>query len=395
CHFAGNSERQAALRSWAEKHPAAQDYARFRAVVERQRAGWPAWPARMRNGILQEQDYDPEAERYHLYVQWLAFQQFREAADRARQSGQGLYLDLPLGVHPDGYDVWRERAAFAPEASVGAPPDAFFAQGQDWGFPPLHPERIRDQGYRYYLACLRHHLRHASVLRLDHVMGLHRLFWVPRSLSAREGVYVRYRAEEFYAILTLESQRSRTLLVGEDLGTVPGCVRAAMTRHKVYRMYVLPFEYKPDPYQALRPIPAGVLACLNTHDMPPFKAFWLEKEKNINDRLALPLFLRRRGRLQIPTNNVEAVFLACLKHLAASRARLLAVNLEDLWLETAPQNVPGTGDEYPNWRRKARYALETFTQKPEVRAALSEINRLRGGASRAAFEHLPKRGRKL
>ncbi len=378
CCFAGSSERLSALKRWAAERPEAQDYARFRAAVERRRAGWPAWTERARNGDLREGDYDPEAARYHLYVQWLAEEQFRELSNQSRrESGQGLYLDLPLGVHPAGYDTWRERAAFALEASTGAPPDPFFEQGQDWGFPPLHPERIRERGYRYFRACLRHHLRHAAVLRLDHVMGLHRLFWVPRGCSARDGVYVRYRAEEFYAVLTLESQRHQTLIVGEDLGTVPASVRPAMARHQIHRMYVLPFEYTGDGERALRPAGAGVLACLNTHDMPPFKAFWLEKEKNIRDRVALPLYLHRQGWLDVPTNNVEAVLQGALRHLAASRARLFSVNLEDLWLETAPQNVPGTVEEYPNWRRKARFPLEVFSRKPEVLEVLREVNRLR------------------
>jgi 4-alpha-glucanotransferase len=378
CCFAGGTERLAALMRWAAERPEAQDYARFRAAGERRLAGWPAWTERARGGDLREGDYDPEAAHYHLYVQWLAEEQFQELSRRARRGpGQGLYLDLPLGVHPAGYDTWRERAAFALEASAGAPPDPFFEQGQDWGFPPLHPERIRERGYRYFRACLRHHLRHAAVLRLDHVMGLHRLFWVPRGCPARDGVYVRYRAEEFYAVLTLESQRHQTLIVGEDLGTVPASVRPALARHRIHRMYVLPFEYTGDAERALRPPGTGTLACLNTHDMPPFKTFWLEKEKNIRDRVALPLHLHRQGWLDVPTNSAEAVLRGVLRYLAASRARLLSVNLEDLWLETAPQNVPGTVEEYPNWRRKARFPLEVFTGEPEVQAALKEVDRLR------------------
>lgn len=378
CCFAEDSGQQAALRHWMERNPTVQDYARFRATVERRRTGWPAWPDRMRNGTIREGDYDPEAERYHLYVQWLAHKQFQSLSAQARRNGQRLYLDLPLGVHGAGYDVWRERNVFALEACSGAPPDTFFTGGQDWGFPPLHPERIRKQGYRYYIACLRHHLQHAGILRLDHVMGLHRLFWVPRGLLAHEGVYVRYRAGEFYAILALESQRHQALIVGEDLGTVPSYVRTAMTRHKIYRTYVLPFEYTRDSDKALSPIPAGVLASLNTHDMPPFAAFWLEEGKNAGGRAALPIFLYHQGWLRVPTNRAEAVFRACLAHLAASRARVLLVNLEDLWLETAPQNVPGTKDEYPNWRRKLSYTLEEFSQKPEVLEVLQEINHLRG-----------------
>jgi 4-alpha-glucanotransferase len=375
--FTGDSGRQSAFRHWVAEHPMVQDYARFRATVERQRAGWPAWPGQMREGVLQEGNYDPEAERYHLYVQWLAYEQFQALSEQVRQTGQRLYLDLPLGVHRAGYDVWRERSIFALEASCGAPPDAFFDKGQEWGFPPLHPERIREQGYRYYIACLRHHFRHAGILRLDHVMGLHHLFWVPRGLAAYEGVYVRYHAEEFYALLALESQRHRALIIGEDLGTVPGYVRKAMARHKIYRMCVLPFTYTQNSCGALRPVPTDALVCLNTHDLPTFASFWLEKEKNIADWLTLPVFLHHQGWLDVPTNEVEAVFKSCLAYLAASRARLLLVNLEDLWLETNPQNVPGTGEECPNWQRKARYALEIFTRKSEILELLQKINQLR------------------
>lgn len=373
--FAGNSGRQAAFRDWVKKNPVVQDYARFRATVEKRRTSWQVWPGRLRDGILREGDYDPRVEGYHLYVQWLAHRQFQDLAARARQNGQRLYLDLPLGVHRDGYDVWRERSVFALEANSGAPPDAFYSRGQDWGFPPLHPEGIREQGYRYYIAVVRHHLQHAGILRLDHVMGLHRLYWIPRGLSAREGVYVRYRAEEFYAILALESQRYRALLVGEDLGNVPGSVRSAMKGHNINRMYVLPFEYTGNTRRVLRPIPARALVCLNTHDMPPFAAFWLGKDAS--ERVALPVFLYHQGRLALPTNKTGDVTRACLAHLAASRARILLVNLEDLWLETAPQNIPGTVDAYPNWRRKARYTVEEFSQKPEVLQVLKEISYLR------------------
>ncbi|KKM09489.1 4-alpha-glucanotransferase [Clostridiales bacterium PH28_bin88] len=374
CHSAGGG-RRAALQGWAAAHPAVQDYARFRAAVERQGAAWPGWPDRMRDGSLQDGDFDPAAERYHLYVQWQAQEQFQALSAQARDRGPGLYLDLPLGVHRAGYDVWREGSAFALEASCGAPPDLLIPEGQNWEFPPMHPERIRQQAYRYYIAVLRHHLRHAGILRLDHVMGLHHLFWIPKGLPAREGVYVRYRDDEFYAILALESHRHRTLLVGEDLGTVPRYVRTAMTRHKVYRMYVLPFEYTPAARQMLNPIPTGSMASLNTHDMPPFAAFWLQRTPG--DRLALFRFLRRKGWLKVPTDDTKAMLEACLKSLSASRARVLMVNLEDLWLETSPQNIPGTGDQYPNWRRKARYTLEEFMRIPEVLKTLQGINKLR------------------
>lgn len=393
-------ERHAALKRWAADNPTVKNYARFRATVEQQHTTWPNWPERMRNGKLQEGDYDPETEFYHLYVQWLAHKQFQALSEQAQQQGNGLYLDFPLGVHSAGYDVWRERTAFALKASCGAPPDLFFNEGQNWGFPPLHPERIRQQGYSYYIACLRHHLRHAKVLRLDHVMGFHRLFWIPAGLSAREGVYVQYHADEFYAILALESHRYSSLLVGEDLGTVPTCVRTAMARHGIYRMFVLPFKvnaiFENEPVSnnektnyvkesvffnnsgsggEINLIPTRALACLNTHDMLPFTAFWLQENKT--KRASLFEFLRREDWYENSTDDVREILKSCLKYLAASKARILLVNLEDLWFETSPQNIPGTNKKYPNWQRKARKSLEEFSQIPEVLKILSEVDKLR------------------
>src|SRR5262249_34955051 len=149
----------------------------------------------------------------HVYAQWAMDRQL------ARFDGR-LYLDLPVGVNRDAWEVWRDRDAFVLGLSAGAPPDALFLGGQDWGLPPLHPERARTGGWRYVRDCVRHHMRHAGMLRVDHVMGLHRLYCVPAGMRATEGAYLRYPHEELYAILCLESARARCALVGEDLGTV-------------------------------------------------------------------------------------------------------------------------------------------------------------------------------
>src|SRR5579871_386816 len=216
--FAGPSPRTDALRTFMAGHPYAEEYARFRAVGERRRAPWPTWPAPLRDGVVRDGDYEEEAKRYHLYVQLLADEQLQAVAAKARAAGPGFYLDLPLGVNPDSFDVWRERQLFAVGLAAGAPPDPFFAGGQNWGFPPLHPERIRQDGYRYVSAYLRHHLRLAGVLRIDHIMGFHRLFWIAQGFGARDGVYVNYPAEELYAVFSLESHRHQSILIGEDLG---------------------------------------------------------------------------------------------------------------------------------------------------------------------------------
>jgi 4-alpha-glucanotransferase len=397
CFFAESSERRDHFARFLEAHPLVEDYARFRATVERQRSSWPTWQHRLRDGLLQEGDYDEAAKRYHLYAQWLAHEQMRALCTKAQSAGVSLYLDLPLGVHPDGYDVWRERSLFARGASAGAPPDAFFTKGQNWGFPPLHPESGRRQYYRYLIECLRHHLRYTGVLRIDHVMGLHRLYWIPEGMAAHEGVYVRYPSEELYAILSVESHRNQALIVGEDLGTVPRYVRKAMARHDIHRTYVVQFELRPERRRPVGTVPAASVASINTHDMALFAAFW--RGLDIDDRLKRRLLddkgargerksrqtlkqaflasLRRQGLLTEAKSDERAVLRACLAFLAASRARVVLAGLEDLWSETKPQNVPGTSDEHPNWRRKARYSFEALCQMPEVLHTLREVDRLR------------------
>jgi 4-alpha-glucanotransferase len=325
-----------------------------------------------------------------------------ELARRSARAGVRLYFDLPLGVDPDGYDVWREREVFALGAAAGAPPDAFFRGGQDWGFPPLHPDRVRHNGYRYVIASLRHALRHAGYLRIDHVMSLHRLYWVPRGLDARHGVYVRYRPQELYAILALESMKAGAVIVGEDLGTVPDVVRRSMHRHGLYRSYVLEMETRPDPKRAISPAPRDSLASLNTHDLPTFAAFW--KGIDIDDRVArgwldseerrrahaerrrvrqaMVRYLSSQGWLRSSRDgkvdpDARNALRACLSYLAAGDARMMLVNLEDLWLEERPQNLPGTTDEHPNWRRPARYPFERFRQMQQVTSTLRHIDTLR------------------
>lgn len=391
------SSRFRDFQGFIQANPIVEDYARFRAAIERQHALWPFWEQRLRDGTLREGDYDEGAKNYYIYAQWLARQQVQALSKKSRDKETILYFDLPLGTHPKGYDVWRERRIFGSDMSVGAPPDAVFTRGQDWVFPPLHPEKIREQGYRYIIDYLRHHLQQAGMLRIDHVMGLHRLFWIPKGLDASHGVYVHYRAEELYAILALESHRYRSIIVGEDLGTVPSYVRPEMASHGLHRMYVVHYELACNPRKPLGRIPSNIVASLNTHDMPTFAAFW--QGLDIQERLSMGLldkkgaqverrtrqackdalisFLRNKNLLKEDSAEILDILRACLLFLSSSQARTVLVNLEDLWLETRPQNVPGTGDEHPNWRRKARYALEEFCQLPEVRDTLKEIDRRR------------------
>lgn len=354
-------------------------YARFRAACELRRTGWRGWP-----GAELPRALDPEAVRYHAYAQWLAEQQLADAG--------ALLLDMPLGVHPEGYDTWRERGLFAEGMAVGAPPDAFSMEGQNWGFPPVLPDRSRAQHHRYLIASIRTMLRHASALRVDHVMGLHRLFWIPDGRPAAEGTYVASPKDELYAILTLEAQRAQAAIVGEDLGTVPPSVRAALRRHDLHRMFVTQVEIRPREEPPLRRVPSRAQASLNTHDMFPFRAWWeggdVDRRVEVGVLPAEAVDDERSERTEAraalarhlgfdPDAGWEEALDAALAHLAGSDAALVLVALEDLWGETEPQNIPGTTDRHPNWRRRARHTVQGASMMTGVMGRLEVLATLR------------------
>jgi len=398
CFFSTDSTRYRNFIQFVTQHPEMEQYARFRAVMEKQNKPWHQWQNRLQNGNFKTNDYDEQEKQYHLYVQWLAHEQMHDIAQHASSNGIRLYLDLPLGTHPDGFDTWRYRDIFVDGVSVGAPPDKVFTRGQNWTFPPLNPDKIRETGYAYVIAALRHHLQFAKILRIDHVMGLHRLFFIPAGFESSQGMYVRYHPEELYAILSIESHRHQSIIVGEDLGIVPQTVHAAMNHHGLQRMWVMHYELAGKTRPLLsNPYPHSVVS-LNTHDMPPFASFWTGKD--ITDRVRTGIitkaaahkeastraivkkrlvnFLKEKGLLK-GRITAASVLKGCLSFLAASRSRLLLINMEDLWLETNTQNIPSTTTEHPNWRRKARLSFENFCQMPRVVAILGEINRLRAG----------------
>jgi len=393
CLLSLGSARHDEFRRFSRENPLVEKYAAFRAVMEKRHAHWAQWPPPLRDGAITPGDYDKSVKDYHLYAQWLAHQQVQGLSTNARAKDIKMYFDLPLGVHADGFDVWQRRDIFA-TASVGAPPDAVFTGGQNWGFPPLHPENIRQDGYRYIRDYLRHHLQYADMLRIDHVMGLHRLFWIPPGEDASRGTYVRYHADELYAVLSLESHRYRSVIVGEDLGIVPSYIKKAISRHGLDRMYVLYYELAEDSTKALRGIASRTVASLNTHDMAPFAAFWQKdditerlslgladargavKERKSRDKVkrALTAYLREKKFLGKAASSTRSVLNACLTYLSASRASTVLINLEDLWLETRSQNVPGIGDKFPSWQRKARYSIEEFSRDKEVGETLAEVD---------------------
>jgi 4-alpha-glucanotransferase len=349
------------------------------------------WSEDAKNGKLTKSDFSEEVKSFYLYVQWIAQEQMDEVLRACRETGVKFYLDLPLGVNPDGFDAWRYRGFFAPQVNAGAPPDSFFTKGQDWGFAPLHPQRTRELKFRYVIDYLRFQMRHTGLLRIDHVMGLHRLWWVPHGFPASEGAYVSYPADELYAILSVESHRHKTMLVGENLGTVPPEVNKSMDRHGLRRMYVL--QYEQQPKGPLRAPEKQVVASVNTHDMPSFAAHWngldiddrfdlgliakkdISKERKNREsaRKSLVSFLRNQKLLKTARSTTEEVLDAVLRYLGKSRAETVFVTLEDLWNEERSQNVPGTSTERPNWRRKSKRTLEEVFADDELAQRLRTL----------------------
>lgn len=401
----GGGPATADFEAFVASHPDVGDYARFRAAVRRWGTGWHAWPEPARSGTLELSEDDQREVELHLYAQFAMHRQMVDLAARLSSRGQFLYLDLPVGAHGDGFDTWRERALFASGVSTGAPPDDFFSNGQDWGFPPLDPDASRSQGHRHLAECLRHHMAVAGMLRLDHVMQLHRLYWVPEGLSAKQGVYVLYPREELFAVVAIESARNSCLVVGEDLGTVPDEVREAMDRHGLLSMYVAQFELPSWTGAPLGAPPPHALASINTHDTPTFTGFLraldiarrydlglLDEHEAARERADreqavanLVRFLVDRAMLDEPGGEHE-ILRGVLRFLGESDAPAVLVMLDDLWGETEPHNVPGTPLDRPNWVQRMAGSLAVLGGDRSVLDDLALLERSRAISRARAAE---------
>jgi 4-alpha-glucanotransferase len=299
-------------------------------------------------------------------------------------------MDLAVGVHPDGYDPWSRQPLFAEGMSVGAPPDMGFPSGQDWGFPPVLPEVSRHEGHRYLGASIAHQAAQAGVLRVDHVMAWTRLYWIPLGFEMSEGTYVSYPAEELFAILTLESNRARCEIVGENLGTVPVEIDEALPRHRIRGMYLAQFQAEKDPDVAA---PADTqMALVNTHDTPTF-AGWLQGtdiEERIRCRLLTPaqvpavretrvMAVRRlAGRLGQDADEPRTFLTAVLEWIGGSESPLVVCWIEDLWLEADGVNLPATQSwERPNWQRPMRRLLDDIFTDAGIDELIRRLDRSR------------------
>ncbi|MFF9395708.1 4-alpha-glucanotransferase [Streptomyces griseoluteus] len=405
--------RQAAYDAFrAEEGQALQDHATWYALAEEHGPDWRTWPEPLRDPRSAETARArarlADRVEFHTRLAWLTDGQLRAAQRAAEEAGMpiGIVHDLAVGVHPVGADAWSQQDHFAAGMSVGAPPDAFNARGQDWGLPPWRPDRLAESGHLPYRLLLRAVFRYAGALRIDHVMGLFRLWWVPEGSPPTDGTYVRYDAEAMLALLALEASRAGALVIGEDLGTVEPGVRETLQRRGVLGTSVLWFERdwtgdgRPLPPESWR---EDCLATATTHDLPPTAARLTGEHVDLREKLGLLVksgaderadavadtaeWLALLGSLGLldapaagpPGSDEEAEIQGFHRFLLRTPARLVGIWLPDGIGDRRPQNVPGTWDQYPNWRLPVSdpqgrpVPLEELTASPRLGALLAAV----------------------
>ena len=400
-HVERMTARGRALGAFGDAHP---DLAWTPAVFEALHAmlhardsaawGWPVWPEQYRDHEAEAVQAFARTHRrevdFFLYLQWQADRQLAAAHEAALAAGMriGIYRDLAVGANAGGAETWQAPDRYATTVHVGAPPDEFNGKGQDWGLPPWIPHRLPVSGYTPWVALLRANMRHAGALRIDHVMALLRLFWIPQGAAPTDGTYVAYPLDDLVALLALESTRHACAVVGEDLGTVPHEVRAALHSAGVHSYRVLWFERAGDGgFAAPQRYPAQALCSVTTHDLPTLAGFWSGADLAARDALhAYPdpavrdaQYAERaadRGRLlqaladaglrasegPLPATLTQDDVRAVHAYLARTPCALMALQLEDVFGATEQVNLPATSEAtHPNWRRKVTVPLEDWT----------------------------------
>ncbi len=371
---------RAAFQSWrAGQGRPLERWALFCVLAERHGPGWQSWPSVLHdpNGpaVKQVVAEAPNRISFHAWVQWCFDLQLAAASTDVRR-----IADMPVGVDPGGFDAWDWQDQLALRASVGVPADRFSVEGQDWGMPPFIPHRLRRAGYRPFIETIRAQLRHAGGLRIDHVLGLFRLWWVPKGMS--DGAYVRQPTDELLEIVALESHRAGAIVIGEDLGTVPPGVRSALRRRRMLSTRLALFErIPPSRYARL------ALAAVSTHDLPTMAGILTGSD--LDDQAAANIspdpsgLATLRARLLAAAGagedaGLEAVVLGLHAALAASPSMLVAATLEDaLRMERRP-NIPGTvSAQRPNWSIPLPVPVEDLGGDVRVRSLVRQLQQRR------------------
>jgi (1->4)-alpha-D-glucan 1-alpha-D-glucosylmutase len=365
------------------------DFPVFEALREEFGYGWQSWPEAFHHP--ESKDVKAFAKKnaqrvaFHAWLQATARAQLDGAQRHARELGMpfGVYVDLALGADRGGAEVWSEQDAYALGVSCGAPPDEFNRLGQDWSLPPYSPRALRAKAYRPFIDLLRANMPVGGALRIDHVMALSRLWWIPRGEKPERGGYVAYPFRELLAILAAESRRARCLVIGEDLGTVPAELRAALNQAGVLSYRPLLFEK--DPAGEFSPpgaYPREALVCVTTHDLPTWRGYWEAHDLRLRKRLGLSVDFdqeisareeEKRSLAQaLEREGLDRSARSAHAFIARTPGKLALVQPEDAIGMLDQTNLPGTVREHPNWRRKLPLALERWSSHPEI-AALAHV----------------------
>lgn len=423
-HMQHDSHRARAFRQFRDQGGAALEYhARFEALQEDFRRknpdiwGWPAWPAEYQRpdspAVEKFAAEHREIVEFYGWLQWQADEQLAAVGLDSWRRGLalGLYQDLALGANPGGSESWMHQDVFSANAYAGAPPDEFNQLGQDWGLPPFIPHRLRDAAYAPFIDMLRANMRHCGALRIDHVMGLARIFWVPAGRPAHEGAYVSYPLNDLLGIVALESARNHCLVIGEDLGTVPEGFRPQLAADGILSYHPFFFE-RTGAGDFAPPVsyPAQALVAVSTHDLPTLNGFWQghdldlrraldlfssDEQRNrqildrAQDRARLLMALESEGLLPegmgihpvaLPKITPE-LMLAVHTYLARTPAQLLLVQPEDVFGLTEQANLPGSLDhQHPNWRRRLPLNIDDWTDDNRFVALGEKLRQERGSA---------------
>lgn len=404
------------LRFCAGGGEALRDFALFEALSVRMaadgfHAGWHSWPEAFRSrqgGAVRA--FEAEAADdilFHLWLQFKAEDQLAEAQRRAKGAGMriGLYLDLAVGVAPDGAETWADPALTVGTARVGSPPDMFNSGGQDWGLAPLSPKALAARDYKPLGAAFDALTRHAGAVRIDHAMGLARLWWIPEGTDSAGGGYVRYPLGRMIDTIAAAANENRALVIGEDLGTVPPGFRHTMTEAGVLSYRVLYFERRDVEFLPPAAYPELSLACVSTHDLPTLAGWWgatdldlraatgrqneartaEQREERRRDRRMLIAALKEEGILPerydrvasgedpLPADFAQDLADAVHRFVARTPSLLVALQIEDMVDSLRQPNLPGTTDEYPNWRIRSAVPLEDLDAHPGFRSAAAAM----------------------
>jgi 4-alpha-glucanotransferase len=375
------------------------------------KGNWRTWPEEYRDpespAVAAFASEHQKERTFLAWMEWLADSQLKRAADAAKGMEIGLYRDMAVGADMAGVETWSNQKAVVSGAHVGAPPDIYNPAGQDWGLPPFNPHALQEEGYCGFIELIRANMRYAGALRIDHVMALQHLYWVPDGHSPTEGAYVSYPLDDLVGILALESQRNRCVVVGEDLGTVPDGFRERMAKANILSYRVLFFEQnsKTGAFRKPGDYPQLSVAVASNHDLPTIREWWEgsdialrerlnlfpdpqgaeeQREQRVRDRKQLLRALKQQGLLDDGAElKAEELMLLIHQYLARSSAFLVMAQIDDITAEIDPVNLPASV-EYPNWRRKLSATLEQIFGKPEMRRLAEMFGRERGVAGNQA-----------